>query len=64
LKIKEQKINEKYDERIKALDDVEKANAAIANQQRGQLTLAEALTIWRYSSSGKGCTRNESTAGC
>jgi TP901 family phage tail tape measure protein len=40
----EQKINEKYDERIKALDEVEKANAAIANQQRGQLTLAEALT--------------------
>jgi hypothetical protein len=40
----EQKINEKYDERIKALDEVEKANASIANQQRGQLTLAEALT--------------------
>jgi TP901 family phage tail tape measure protein len=40
----EQKINEKYDERIRALDEVEKANAAIANQQRGQLTLAEALT--------------------
>jgi TP901 family phage tail tape measure protein len=40
----EQKINEKYDERIKALDEVEKANAAISNQQRGQLTLAEALT--------------------
>ena len=40
----EQKINDKYDERIKALDAVEKANAAIANQQKGQLTLAEALT--------------------
>ena len=40
----EQKINEKYDERIEALDEVEKANASIANQQRGQLTLAEALT--------------------
>jgi hypothetical protein len=40
----EQKINEKYDERIKALDEVEKANASIANQQRGQLSLAEALT--------------------
>ena len=40
----EQKINDKYDERIKALDEVEKANAAISNQQRGQLTLAEALT--------------------
>ena len=40
----EQKINDKYDERIKALDAVEKANASIANQQKGQLTLAEALT--------------------
>ena len=40
----EQKINDKYDERIKALDEVEKANASISNQQKGQLTLAEALT--------------------
>ena len=40
----EEKINEKYDERIKALDEVEKANAAISQQQKGQLTLAEALT--------------------
>jgi TP901 family phage tail tape measure protein len=40
----EEKINEKYDERIKALDEVEKANAAISAQQKGQLSLAEALT--------------------
>jgi LysM repeat protein len=40
----EQAINEKYDKRIEALDAVEKANANIANQQKGQLTLAEALT--------------------
>ena len=40
----EQKINDKYDERIEALDEVEKANAAINQQQKGQLTLAEALT--------------------
>jgi hypothetical protein len=40
----EEKINEKYEERLKALDDVEKANAAISAQQKGQLTLAEALT--------------------
>jgi len=40
----EEKINEKYDERLKALDEVEKANAAISQQQKGQLTLAEALT--------------------
>jgi len=40
----EQKINDKYDERIEALDQVEKANAAISAQQKGQLSLAEALT--------------------
>jgi TP901 family phage tail tape measure protein len=40
----EQKINDKYDERIKALDEVEKANASISAQQKGQLSLAEALT--------------------
>ena len=40
----ESKINDKYDERIEALDSIEKANASISQQQRGQLTLAEALT--------------------
>ena len=40
----EEKINDKYDDRIEALDEVEKANAAISAQQKGQLTLAEALT--------------------
>jgi len=40
----EEKINEKYDKRIEALDEIEKANSAISAQQKGQLTLAEALT--------------------
>jgi TP901 family phage tail tape measure protein len=40
----EQKINERYDERIEALNKVEAANAAINAQQKSQLTLAEALT--------------------
>ena len=40
----EEKINEKYDKRIEALDEIEKANSAISNQQKGQLSLAEALT--------------------
>jgi TP901 family phage tail tape measure protein len=40
----EEKINKKYDERIEALDEVEKANASISQQQKGQLTLADALT--------------------
>ena len=40
----EEKVNEKYDKRLEALDEVEKANASISQQQKGQLTLAEALT--------------------
>jgi TP901 family phage tail tape measure protein len=40
----EEKVNEQYDKRLEALDEVEKANASISQQQKGQLTLAEALT--------------------
>jgi hypothetical protein len=40
----EEKINEKYDERLEALNEIEKANASVSAQQRGQLSLAEALT--------------------
>jgi TP901 family phage tail tape measure protein len=49
----EQKINDKYDERIKALDEVEKLNSSISNQQKGQLTLAEALTSGDISAAAK-----------
>lgn len=44
LEDEEQKINESYDARIKALDEVEKANSRIASQQKAQLTLADALS--------------------
>jgi len=37
-------INEEYDKRKKALDDVAKANDVIARQQKNQLTLADALS--------------------
>lgn len=40
----EERINETYDARIEALDEVGKANSRISQQQKGQLTLAEALT--------------------
>jgi TP901 family phage tail tape measure protein len=40
----ENTINEAYDERKKALDDVAKANDVIARQQKNQLTLADALS--------------------
>jgi hypothetical protein len=40
----EDKINETYDKRLDALDEIERANASVSQQQKGQLTLAEALT--------------------
>ncbi len=40
----ENKIKTAYDERIKALDKVQKINENIANQQRQQLNLAQALS--------------------
>jgi hypothetical protein len=40
----EDAINKKYDERLEALDRVERANEKIANQQKGQLSVAEALS--------------------
>jgi hypothetical protein len=40
----EQKINDTYDERKKALDKVAKANEVIARQQKSQLTIADALS--------------------
>jgi TP901 family phage tail tape measure protein len=40
----EDKINDQYDKRLDAIDEIEKANASISQQQKGQLTLAESLT--------------------
>jgi TP901 family phage tail tape measure protein len=44
LEKEEKKINDTYDERKKALDKISKANEAIARQQKGQLTIADALS--------------------
>jgi TP901 family phage tail tape measure protein len=41
---KEDAINEKYDKRADALDKVRRINSEISDQQRGQLSLAEAIT--------------------
>ena len=41
---KEELINEKYENRRKALDDLAKSNESIAKQQKSQLTLADALS--------------------
>jgi TP901 family phage tail tape measure protein len=40
----EDEINKAYDVRLEALDKIEKANEKIANQQKGQLSIAEALS--------------------
>jgi TP901 family phage tail tape measure protein len=40
----EQKINDKYDLKYKALDEIRSLNDKISKQQKGQLTLADALS--------------------
>jgi TP901 family phage tail tape measure protein len=40
----EEAINKSYDKRLEALDEIQKAQEAISNQQRDQLDLADALT--------------------
>jgi TP901 family phage tail tape measure protein len=49
----EEKINESYDKRIKALDDIKDLNTDIANQQKGQISVAEALSRGDISSAAK-----------
>ena len=44
LSKQEDAINKKYDARLKKLDEIQKANEKIAEQQRGQLNLADALS--------------------
>jgi TP901 family phage tail tape measure protein len=40
----EQAINKTYDEKLKALEDVRKANQKILDQEKGKLSVAEAIT--------------------
>jgi TP901 family phage tail tape measure protein len=40
----EEKINEKYDAKFKALDEIRAINERISKQQKGQLTIADALS--------------------
>ena len=44
LQLQEEDINKKYDKRLEALDDVQRANENIARQQKSQLSLADALS--------------------
>jgi hypothetical protein len=41
---KEDEINKKYDKRSEALDKIKEINSEIASQQKGQLSVAEAIT--------------------
>lgn len=49
----EDEINKKYDLRNEALSKIESANSRISNQQRGQLTLADALSKGDISAAAK-----------
>jgi TP901 family phage tail tape measure protein len=40
----EEKINEKYDEKLEALEEIKSVNEQISREQRSQLTIADALT--------------------
>jgi TP901 family phage tail tape measure protein len=44
ISLKEAKINKRFDERKKVLEEISKLNGKIAEQQRGQLDVADALT--------------------
>ena len=44
IEMEEKKVNKQYDERVKALDTVAKLNDRIAQQEKGQLSLADALS--------------------
>jgi hypothetical protein len=44
ISLKEGKINKRFDERKKALEEIAKLNGKIAEQQRGQLDVADALS--------------------
>ena len=49
----EQKINDKYDAKFKALDEIREINERISKQQKGQLTIADALSQGDISAAAK-----------
>lgn len=44
IKDKEDKINKKYDDRVKSLDEIQKANEKTSQQEQDKLSLADALS--------------------
>ena len=59
---KEDDVNKKYENRVKALDSVQKANERIANQQKQQIDLAGALTSGDFGAAAKAASEMTSTA--
>jgi TP901 family phage tail tape measure protein len=53
IKIKEDKINKKYDERVKSLDEIKTINEEISQSQQDQLDLATALSSGDSASAAK-----------
>ena len=59
---KEDDVNKKYENRVKALDSVQRANERIANQQKQQIDLAGALTSGDFGAAAKAASEMTSTA--
>jgi hypothetical protein len=53
IELKEEEVNKKYDSRLEALDKIEAANARIVQQQKAQLTIADALSQGDISAAAK-----------
>jgi TP901 family phage tail tape measure protein len=50
---KESEINKKYEDRSKALDEIQRANDRVANQQKAQLSVADALAVGDISAAAR-----------
>ena len=62
ISLKEEKINKLYDERKKALEEISKINANIAEQQKGQLDLADALARGDVAAAARAVQAQRATA--
>ena len=59
---KEDDVNKRYDNRVKALDAVQRANERIANQQKQQIDLAGALTSGDFGAAAKAASEMTATS--
>ena len=59
---KESVINKRYEDRVKVLDEVQRVNARVAQQQKNQVDLAGALTSGDFGAAAKAAAEMTSTA--